>query len=64
MNEHQKTAAYVLEKMRSVGIPGEESELHSQAKQWLALIVNGQFNVEENSDDGDGKPVGIVRDTA
>ncbi len=59
MNEHQKTADYILGKMAEVNIPGAESELHTLAKRWLVLIKEGQFNVQEtNLSAADGEPAG------
>ena len=52
MNENQQVAQYLFEKMRGVMIPGEESEMMSSAKRWLALIANGVLHVQEQEPAG------------
>lgn len=46
MNEHQAAANYILGKMRTVQLIGDESEAHSQAKLWLRQIIQGDLNVQ------------------
>ncbi len=58
MNQHQECAKYIFGKMQQVAITGDESDIHTSAKQWLMLVVQGQLNVEEITDD----KVRLVRD--
>jgi hypothetical protein len=45
MNDHQNVAVYINQKLLQCPITGAESENMTSAKQWLALIVSGQFIV-------------------
>ncbi|MDJ0905362.1 MAG: hypothetical protein QNI96_05040 [Woeseiaceae bacterium] len=47
MNEEEvkHCAAYIMQKMQEVGVAGSDTEIHTSAKQFLAMIMKGEVNV-------------------
>ena len=47
MNDSQQVATFILNKINQAPMVGEEAEAVTSAKQWLALIANGNLIVTQ-----------------
>ena len=47
MNDHQQVAQYIMGKLDTCSIQGNEAQVLIQAQQWLALIAQGKFTIKE-----------------